>query len=109
MSDPVIDSLDAVWRSIIDLGNGLSEAEWKLPTDLPGWSVQDNVSHIIGTERNMRGEPTPEVTPRQSDHVHTPIGEMKSSDEITPESLATTRSGTFSTARARTSARQVAS
>ncbi len=76
VSDPVIDCLDTVWRSIIDLGDQLSEAEWKLPTDLPGWSVQDNVSHIIGTERNMRGEPTPEVTPPRSDHVHNPTGEM---------------------------------
>jgi hypothetical protein len=41
--------------------------------------------------------------------AYTPIGEMKSSVEITPESLATTRSGTFSPARARTSARHVAS
>ena len=76
MTEPVIDSLDAVWQSIVDLGDQLSETEWKLPTDLPAWSVQDNLSHIIGTERNMRGEPTPEVTPPSDEHVHNPIGEM---------------------------------
>lgn len=76
MTDPVIESLDAVWRSIIDLGDQLGEAEWKLPTDLPAWSVQDNLSHIIGTERDMRGEPTPDVTPPRTDHVHNPLGEM---------------------------------
>ena len=26
----------------------LTEAEWKAPTECPGWSVQDNLAHIIG-------------------------------------------------------------
>ena len=76
MTESVIDSLDAVWQSIVDLGDQLSESEWKRPTDLPAWSVQDNVSHIIGTERDMRGEPTPDVALPRDDHVHNPIGEM---------------------------------
>jgi uncharacterized protein (TIGR03083 family) len=76
MTEPVIDHLDDVWRSIIDLGEQLSETEWKLPTDLPGWTVQDNLSHLIGTERMMRGEPAPEVTPTRTDHLHNPVGEM---------------------------------
>jgi len=76
MTDPVIDDLDEVWRSIVDLGEQLSEEEWKRPTDLPAWTVQDNLSHIIGTERMMRGEPAPDVSPAVTDHVHNPIGEM---------------------------------
>jgi uncharacterized protein (TIGR03083 family) len=76
MTEPAIDLLDDVWQSIIDLGASLSEDEWKRPTDLPGWSVQDNLSHIIGTERSMRGEPTPDTTLASTDHVRNPIGEM---------------------------------
>ncbi|MGZ4705141.1 MAG: maleylpyruvate isomerase family mycothiol-dependent enzyme [Acidimicrobiales bacterium] len=76
MTEPVIDHLEEVWRSIIDLGEQLTESEWKLPTDLPHWTVQDNLSHIIGTERMMRGEPSPEVTPASTDHLRNPIGEM---------------------------------
>jgi len=72
----MIDLLEAVWRSVIDLGDELTEAEWKTTTDLPGWSVQDNLSHIIGTELMMRGDPAPEVSLPRTDHLHNPIGEL---------------------------------
>jgi uncharacterized protein (TIGR03083 family) len=74
--EPAIDLLDVVWSSIDDLGAGLDEAQWKTPSELPGWSVQDNLSHIIGTELMMRGEPTPDNEPARTDHLHNPIGEM---------------------------------
>jgi len=76
MAEPMIDLLEAVWNSTIDLGSLLTEDEWKQPTDLPGWTVQDNFSHIIGTELMMRGEPTPDATPTSTDHVRNPIGEV---------------------------------
>jgi uncharacterized protein (TIGR03083 family) len=76
MSEPVIDLLEDVWVSTIDLGEQLTEAEWKQPTDLPGWTVQDNLSHIIGTELTMQGEPAPDTLPSHTDHVHNPIGEL---------------------------------
>ena len=75
MSDPSVDLLDQVWSSIISLGRDLTEAEWKRPTDLPGWTVQDNLAHIIGTERMMAGEPAPEVTLGDTDHIRNPLGE----------------------------------
>jgi uncharacterized protein (TIGR03083 family) len=76
MSDPVIDLLEDVWVSIIELGEHLTEADWKLPTDLPGWTVQDNLSHIVGTELMMRGEPGPDVPLSRTDHLRNPIGEL---------------------------------
>ena len=38
--------------------------------------MQDNLSHIIGTERMMQGDPTPDNQPARTDHVANPIGEM---------------------------------
>jgi uncharacterized protein (TIGR03083 family) len=76
MSDPTIDLLEAVWESIIAVGRQLTEVDWKRPTDLPGWTVQDNLSHIIGTERMMRGEPSPEVSPTETGHIRNSIGEV---------------------------------
>ncbi|HVN49789.1 MAG TPA: maleylpyruvate isomerase family mycothiol-dependent enzyme [Acidimicrobiales bacterium] len=73
--EPNIRLLDEVWASIDELGAGLGETEWKTPSELPGWSVQDNLSHIVGTERTMRGEPTPDNDP-PADHVRNPIGEL---------------------------------
>jgi uncharacterized protein (TIGR03083 family) len=76
MSEPTIDVLEAVWTSIAALGHELTEDDWTRPTDLPGWTVKDNLAHIMGTERMMRGEPTPDVTPVETGHLHNPIGEL---------------------------------
>ena len=35
---------------------GLTAAQWSTPTDCPGWTVHDNVAHMIGTERMLLGE-----------------------------------------------------
>jgi len=73
--EPAIRLLEVVWGSIAELGAGLDETDWKRASELPGWSVQDNLSHIVGTERTMRGDPTPDNDP-PGDHVRNPIGEL---------------------------------
>jgi uncharacterized protein (TIGR03083 family) len=73
--EPAIDLLEIVWASIDDLGAGLDQSQWTRPTELPGWTVQDNLSHIVGTERTMQGVPTPDNEP-QTDHVRNPIGTL---------------------------------
>ena len=49
-ADAGFDELFAAWRSashdFIDLVTPLSQAEWDVPTALPGWSVGDIVAHI---------------------------------------------------------------
>ena len=63
MSDPVVELLEAVWDSIAHLGTELSEEQWDTPTECPGWSVRDQVSHIVGLERMLAGEkPEPPAT-----------------------------------------------
>jgi uncharacterized protein (TIGR03083 family) len=51
--------LEETWDSIEALGRGLTPAEWLTPTGCPGWTVADQVAHIIGTESMLAGEPTP--------------------------------------------------
>src|SRR4051812_6076902 len=66
--------LDETWASISEIGHGLSEEQWKTASDLPGWTVQDNLSHLIGTERmlqGLEGAPRVEVT---ADWVRNDIG-----------------------------------
>lgn len=72
MSDPVIDVLEAEWRSIDELCTDLTEDEWKTPTALPGWTVQDCVSHVIGIERMLMGDPAPEVATDHLPHINDP-------------------------------------
>jgi len=52
--------LDHVWSSIAGLGAGLDEAQWKTETEVPGWSVQDNLTHITAIEWSLLGRPAPE-------------------------------------------------
>jgi uncharacterized protein (TIGR03083 family) len=72
---PVIAHLNAVWSSIDDLVTGLDDREWEQPTDCPGWTVRDQVSHLIGTESWLLGLPEPApVDPAAAPHAHNPLG-----------------------------------
>jgi uncharacterized protein (TIGR03083 family) len=76
MSDDqkLVDALEEVWQSIEQLGSGLNEVEWKTETKCPGWSVQDNVAHLIGIESTIMGEPAPDHTPPDAPHVKNDVG-----------------------------------
>ncbi len=76
-----IDTLEACWHSLSELGAKLTENEWKSATDLPGWSVQDNLSHLTGIERMMQGLPATEHRAPAVDYIRNPIGEMNE-DEV---------------------------
>lgn len=69
-----IDRLIETWTSLTELCAGLTEEQWKTPTVLPGWSVQDNLSHIIGTERALQGLGSTEHRAETLEHTRNPIG-----------------------------------
>ncbi|MFH9420375.1 maleylpyruvate isomerase family mycothiol-dependent enzyme [Streptomyces sp. NPDC017529] len=69
---PYIDAWTHSIEAISELVTPLVEGEWNRPTDLPGWSVRDIVSHIIGLESEMLGDPRPiHSLPRDLYHVRT--------------------------------------
>ena len=70
----LVDALDEVWQSIDQLCSGLDEAEWKTETECPGWSVQDNVAHLIGIESTIMGIPAPDHTAPDAPHIKNDIG-----------------------------------
>jgi len=72
---PSIDNLDQTWASLVDLCAGFSEHEWKQPTGCPGWSVQDNVSHLIDYEARAPGRPAPDGEAVGRPHTKNPLGE----------------------------------
>ncbi len=53
----------------------LTGVEWDTPTCLPGWNVRDVLSHVIGTESMLLGEPAPEVDVSGATHLRNPIAE----------------------------------
>jgi uncharacterized protein (TIGR03083 family) len=75
MSDQeTVDKLERVWTSIAGLCTTFSATEWKTPTDCPKWSVQDHLSHLLGTESRLLGRQPPQHTPQEMQHVKNDIG-----------------------------------
>ncbi|MFI9205714.1 maleylpyruvate isomerase family mycothiol-dependent enzyme [Streptomyces sp. NPDC053048] len=67
---PAIDAWTHSIESVNELVKTLAESDWNRATECPGWSVRDVVSHIIGVECEMLGEPRPIHTlPRDLRHV----------------------------------------
>lgn len=65
--------LDQTWRTIAGLCADLDEAGFMTPTELPGWTIKDVLSHILGTERSLRGEMPPDID-AAGDHVRNDLG-----------------------------------
>jgi uncharacterized protein (TIGR03083 family) len=76
MSEPLIELLQAVWADIADLCEDLTDAEWQRPTDCPGWNVQDQAAHMIGTEMMLCGENPPLADVGHAPHVRNDIGKF---------------------------------
>lgn len=71
---PTLQPYADAWTHSIDaiseLLQPLAEAEWNRRTPCPGWSVRDVVSHVIGLDCEMLGDPRPIHTlPRDLFHV----------------------------------------
>lgn len=79
-----VDRLEEVWSSLGSLGDSLVDADWKAPTECPGWSVQDNLAHIIGIESALLGRSEPDVTPPEGPHIKNDVGR---SNEVWVEAL----------------------
>jgi uncharacterized protein (TIGR03083 family) len=71
-----VSALAETWEGLESAVTGLSPADWDRPTDLPGWSVKDNVSHVVGVELVLLGEPYPSshVLPESMPHVRNEVG-----------------------------------
>lgn len=65
-----VTALQQTWDGMLSACTNLLPAQWDLPTDLPGWSVKDNVSHIAGLEQILLGNPQPADHPLPDDLPH---------------------------------------
>ena len=69
-----LDTLELTFDSMTTLASNFTEEQWKTPTLLPGWSVQDNYSHLIALERMLQGLPPTEHRSQEFDYVKNPFG-----------------------------------
>jgi len=75
-----IDKLEECFTSLSELGQQLTDDQWKTPTDLQGWSVQDNLSHLVAIEKVLEGLPGTTHKAPPAAHVKNPIGESNENE-----------------------------
>jgi uncharacterized protein (TIGR03083 family) len=74
--DQAVATLDEAFDALVELAEQLAPGEWDLATACPGWTVKDNVSHVIGTEYFLQGRPQPDVHVPDLPHVRNDIGRL---------------------------------
>ena len=90
------------------LCDDLTDEQWALPTDCPGWSVQDHVAHMIGTERMLLGEQPDAAAGRATRRTCATTSARPTSSGSTSYRVARARRCSTSSARSRAPARRVA-
>ncbi|MCU1345444.1 MAG: hypothetical protein JWL70_1710 [Acidimicrobiia bacterium] len=88
--DRIVAALGSEFAALDQLLTGLRSDQWALPTPCPGWDVQANVAHIIGTESALAGHSVPEVDVDDRPHVRNDIGRF---NERWVEALSTVTPG----------------
>ena len=69
-----VENLAIVWASIDQLCSGLPDSQWELPTGCPGWTVKDQVSHLVDYEARALGRPAPQHDPGPLSHLNNELG-----------------------------------
>lgn len=59
MGHPVLEHLRTAFAAVDDVCSSLTDPEWDLPTECPGWSVKDNLAHLCGIEAGLLGKARP--------------------------------------------------
>ena len=58
--------MEQAFSSVDELCGMLDDGDWDLPTDCPGWSVKDNLSHLVSYEAAAIGRaPAPDLQDRE--------------------------------------------
>jgi uncharacterized protein (TIGR03083 family) len=57
------------------LAAALEADDWGRPTDCPGWTVREQVAHVLALERQLSGGPLPPRLTSYPAHVGSPSGE----------------------------------
>ena len=61
-------------RAIVDLARACSEDDLARPTECPGWTVHDQISHVVGVEAWLAGHKDPRVEVPPYEHIRNNLG-----------------------------------
>lgn len=76
MGEQSIDNLGIIWRSVSGLCAELDDADWAKETACPGWTVQDQLSHLIAPEAVFLGRPQPAAVDVAPPWVNNDLGKL---------------------------------
>ncbi len=74
--DTLVAALNDQFDALLELGRDLTPDRWAIATEVPGWSVKDNFSHVIGTELMLLGRPDEAIDVGDLPHVRNDIGKF---------------------------------
>jgi uncharacterized protein (TIGR03083 family) len=93
--DPALTTLVDVWHraatDAVALLRSLPEAEWGLPTDLPGWDVRAVAAHLAHLESVLAGNPQEQVEVADAPHVRGVMGRFTEEGPLARSAWPTTR------------------
>jgi len=61
-------------QAVIDLGHGCGVQDLAQPTECPGWTVHDQISHVVGVESWLEGHKDPRVDLPHYEHIRNDLG-----------------------------------
>jgi len=74
--EPVVEQMVEVWASTVAVCRTVGADQWDRPTDCPGWTVRDQLSHLVGIERMILGDPPPPAPAELGPHVLNDFGRL---------------------------------
>jgi len=74
--EPVVDQMVEVWASLVTACQRVGADGWESATTCPGWTVRDHLSHLVGIERMLLGDPPPPPPPEFGPHVTNEFGRL---------------------------------
>jgi uncharacterized protein (TIGR03083 family) len=72
-TNALIDILERLYAVVGALCGELGPDEWALPTGCPGWTVKDNLAHIVGLDAELCGQPLPDVALPEVERLADPL------------------------------------
>lgn len=72
----LVEAFSQTAQAVADLGHGCRDADFQLATQCPGWTVKDQLSHVVGIEAYLEGRREPRVKLPDYPHVKTKQGKL---------------------------------
>ena len=70
----LVDAFEQATRAVVDLARACSDEDLAQPTDCPGWTVHDQISHVVGVEARLGGHKDPRVELPHYEHIRNDLG-----------------------------------